>query len=385
MDTPQQYPTMWTTGYIGSLKVSFTFPIRNEMEAYTQAKAITDKLIADGFTMSAPGLEVGEDVDTVGYVLRKDKTNDDGTTSSAIALYPANDKATKKWLWVYLDTQEDVKSFEEATGITLKSMKVWPTKQAPDREPSASEYFKAVKPGCTAVYEPNPKWISEEETKFTPKRLFVRWGKNMTTAPTPQPSQPATPPAANGKAAADEARNAELRNEELVITRIEARSDSTGWYGYGMFDDGTSKHETRVNLFAPEDPKAITDAGYQWVTSGKVQWPVVLKIDRNMARIDTVIPNNVADAGNSPPSAENGQPNLISARNEAVSEFIEQPIAKSWKHVRDWLLIHVYDNKFHMDKSIEIWGKETNGWKGMTAGEVMSYLANRHKEEKVAS
>jgi hypothetical protein len=34
-----------------------------------------------------------------------------------------------------------------------------------------------------------------------------------------------------------------------------------------------------------------------------------------------------------------------------------------------------------MDKSIEKWGKETDGWKNMTAGEVINYLADRHETE----
>lgn len=388
MDTPQQYPTMWTTGYIGGVKVSFTFPIRNEMEAYAQAKAITDKLLADGFTLSAPGLEVGEDVDTVGYVLRKDKTNDDGTTSSAIALYPANDKATKKWLWVYLDTEEDIKAFEDATGVTLKSMKVWPTKQAPDREPSAAEYFKVVKPGCTAVYEPNPKWISEEETKFTPKRLFVRWGKNTTTTTQTTPPSPANPPPAVAQAAEpatpEPSRVAELRNEELTITRIEPRSDSAGWYGYGMFDDGVGQHETRVNLFAPEDPNAITEAGYKWVTSGKVQWPVTLRIDRNMTRIATVLSKQSSEPLEQPPSAKNDPPAVEPA-------WYATPALKSWGVIKGWLLSNVYaKNTFHMNGSLYKHGITVDNkgqtlkpeWANSTAGELIKYMqANRELAE----
>lgn len=85
----------------------------------------------------------------------------------------------------------------------------------------------------------------------------------------------------------------------------------------------------------------------------------------------------------SQPSATAGAAIVLTDDEYAnVKAFFEQPIAKAWVEVRRWLMLHVYaNNKHHMEKSIEKWAKETNGWKGMTAGEVMTYLAGRHKQE----
>src|SRR5690348_3416784 len=105
MDTPQQYPTMWTTGYLANgMKVSFTFPIRNEFEACKQALEITNKLLADGFLMTEPGLEAGEESEMIGRVSRRSKTNSDKTVSPVIDLYGVHDALKFKVMSIYLDT-----------------------------------------------------------------------------------------------------------------------------------------------------------------------------------------------------------------------------------------------------------------------------------------
>lgn len=389
MDTPQQYPTMWTTGYIGSLKVSFTFPIRNELEAYTQAKAITDKLIADGFTTNEPGLEEGEIKEKVGSIVRRKKKNSDNTITPIVDLYPTSDKAVYKFLSVYLNTPEEVKAFEDASGVMVGAGKNWPGDAAPSKEnEDAKEYFVKPRVDFMVVHKANPLY---EEGNMKPKRLFVRWEvANAQPPPTPQPqpqlqpSQTATPPA--GKPEADEARNAELRNEELVITRIEPRSDSTGWYGYGLFNDGISNQEVRVNLFAPEDPQKITEGGYQWVTSGKVQWPVILRIDRNMTRIDTVTAKQTSETLGTPSSAKNGQPAIEPA-------WYATQAKDCWGVIKGWLLKNMYaKNAFHMNGSFHKHGitvdskgqQLTPEWADSCAGDLIKYL-EQNRELATAS
>ena len=382
MDTPQQYPTMWTTGYVGGVKVSFTFPIRNEMEAYAQAKAITDKLLADGFTTEAPGLEAGEEREVIVTVMRRAKPKDETVIIDFYTEWGAGTDepfGTYKYQHLYMDKDkpEMIAEFLKFSGF--KSIEDIPLY---DGQNPLKRTFGKKHPKETAVPTPFKivKKQGAEKTGSDGKVFrpweFVRYETVSPTPPTQPPAAAAPAPVTTGTAPviSDPPRVAELRNEELTITRIEPSPRSHGWLGYGKFEG----IETVVHLFAPEDPNKVTEAGYKWVTNGAVHWPVILTIKDNRIRIDTVTPKTTENAAKANVVGIN---RLSEAEQKIIMDFMAQPIVKVWKEVRDWLLIHVYDNKFHMEKSIEKWGKQTNGWKGMSAGEVMDYLENRHKEE----
>lgn len=303
MDTPQQYPTMWTTGYIGSVKVSFTFPIRNEMEAYAQAKAITDKLIADGFTLHEPGLDVGEVKEQIGYVSRRQKKNEDATITPIIDVYSPNEAMKFKFISVYLNTPEDVAAFENASGHKLSSLPLVPGKAALDKSDDTGGVVK-VNQVAYIITKPNPYFDPDEKdiSKMKPKNTFIRW-ETAATQPKPEAVTaviPATLPAGE-PAKADPQRNARLQNEEIVITEIvhtgtvTSNSDKSKngdkYDGFGLIEDGGMKHRVRVWIF-PEDVTQIKAHGYDFGVGKGYEIPVIMDTnDRAMTRIGSVLPN----------------------------------------------------------------------------------------------
>lgn len=301
MDSNSQYPTMWTTGYIGSVKVSFTFPIRNELEAYAQAKAITDKLIADGFTTEAPGLEAGEQKEPIGWVLRRSK--EDGTP--VIDLYLDNERWVNRLVMCYLDSAEDIKAFEDATGLSLNSLPLYEgDRLARENKDKDKRYIIPVKHAANAIIKNNPLYNPEETDvkKKKPARLFIRW---ETAATKPQPeAAPAVIPAtmqAGEPAKAEPQRNARLQNEEIVLTEfvhtgtVTSNSDKSKngdkFDGFGLIEDGGMKHRVRVWIF-PEDVIQIKAHGYDFGVGKGYEIPVIMDTsDRAMTRIGSVLPN----------------------------------------------------------------------------------------------
>lgn len=175
METASDKPTFWTTGYLpNGAKVSFTVPIANLSNAYAEALAFTDKLLADGLTLNPKGLEDGEIIEQVGYILRRSK--DDGTP--VIDLYPINEKTTFRFVMVYLDTPDDVKTFELASGLQLNSIPLYEGDRLErDGKEKSKKYI--VKPAApmSAVIRNNPHYNPDEPDvkKRKPKRLFVRF------------------------------------------------------------------------------------------------------------------------------------------------------------------------------------------------------------------
>lgn len=175
MESAIERPTIWTTGYMpNGMKVSFTVPIMNLNNAFAEALAFTDKLLADGLLLSPKGLEDGEIAEQVGYVLRRVK--DDGTP--VIDLYPVNEKTTFRFVMTYLDTPEDIKDFEHASGLQLNAIPLYEGDRLErDGKEKSKKYIVRLTTPCTAIIKNNPHYNPDEPDvkKRKPKRLFVRW------------------------------------------------------------------------------------------------------------------------------------------------------------------------------------------------------------------
>jgi hypothetical protein len=169
-------PTFWTTGHLpNGAKVSFTIPITDLNNAYGEALAFTSKLLADGFMLSEPGLEAGELREQVGYMVRRQKKNEDGTYTPVIDLYLNNDRTVFKFLSVYLNSEDEIRAYEAASGIKLVSMTLLPGKASVERndEEQAKYIVKAPAP-FNVVFKLNPQYDPNSDEK-KPKRLFERW------------------------------------------------------------------------------------------------------------------------------------------------------------------------------------------------------------------
>lgn len=261
MDTPQQYPTMWTTGYLkNGMKVSFTFPIRNEMEACKQALEITNKLIADGFMIHEPGLEAGEESEMIGRVSRRAKKNNDGTISPIIDLFGVHDALKFKIISMYLDTPEDIAAFESACGVKLASLPLNPTKAAVERD---DENFVVVLPQpAKAILKANPDYREDSDDK-KPKRKFVRW-EFATPAPVVIPTQAQPDYDAIEKAAREKAATA-LDNEAVTIFKATYQPTHNGngapsWMAMARIADGSTIPVT----VGERGAALIAKAGYVW-------------------------------------------------------------------------------------------------------------------------
>jgi len=174
-------------GVLATLPIPFGTPA--EMLATAQAYA------AAGWLKTEPGLNEGEHREAVGYVCRMVQVSrKDGSLVPKLALYPANDLTTYKFVQVYLNTADDQQSFERATGLALDDLPEWDGEAAPQRgNPRTDKYIVPVAQPCAAIVENNPKY--EEGSKEQPKRRFKGWYGAAATVSvpakeTPEPDKP---------------------------------------------------------------------------------------------------------------------------------------------------------------------------------------------------
>lgn len=147
-------------------------------EMLTPAHGITllnsvDNLIMAGFTVNLPGLEDGENFEQIGFVVRREKVNDDSTTTPVVDVYPVT--GNFRTVGLYLNTQDDISAFEGATGVKVSEMPVYdgnPIERG--KNPRADKNVVALKSPAKLVWKINPKWEGENDKKHS-KRQFVRW------------------------------------------------------------------------------------------------------------------------------------------------------------------------------------------------------------------
>ncbi len=156
-------------------KVSLNF-ILPQGNYQAQAKYLLEAIdcyTATGFTVNLPGLMDGENFEQIGFAVRREKVNDDNTSTPVVDVYPAN--GNFRVLGLYLNAAEDVKNFQAATGLTLEAMPLYdgnPIERG--KNPKQDKYVVPVKITAKAVWKLNPRWEGDEDKKHA-KRQFVRW------------------------------------------------------------------------------------------------------------------------------------------------------------------------------------------------------------------
>lgn len=169
---------------------------------YAAAFSAVSDAVAVGFTVNAPGLEVGEQREEIGYVLRREKENKDKSLTPLIDLYSKNDAVQYKVLSEYLNNDEAIAEFESVSGFHIANLKVFPGAAALKRDGSktANDYIAKAPRPFAVVMKANPKYDEKEaeafaarkETYKVPKRIFVRWEGQAPAPPKEKPSSVST-------------------------------------------------------------------------------------------------------------------------------------------------------------------------------------------------
>ncbi len=130
--------------------------------------------LAVGFAANLPGVEEGEQVEDIRHVVRRVKTNDDGSETPVIDLYP--ERANFRILVLYLNTEQDVLAFETACSVRLQDLPLYDGDNAIERGkgPKTDKYVTTLPQNAKAIFKANSKWEGDEDKKHT-KRLFIRW------------------------------------------------------------------------------------------------------------------------------------------------------------------------------------------------------------------
>jgi len=159
--------------------VLVTLPVDSEPIDYASMFAGVTSALAAGWLPMAPGLEAGEIVEEVTGVIRRCKTNADGSETPVLDLYSAD---TSKHFAVgsaYLNNDEAVDEFELVSGLKLHSIQcyVGSGKIELGKNKAADRLLARSSRPFKAVFKNNPKYNPTETdtTKKKPKLLFVRW------------------------------------------------------------------------------------------------------------------------------------------------------------------------------------------------------------------
>ena len=139
-----------------------------------------------GFLVNAPGLEDGELAEDVNAVARREAKDE----TPIIDFYSSNTKLLKKFMHVYMNAEQDVTAFEDATGIQVSALPVYEGALAIARDDNkARKYIVSLPRPLRLIWKLSPKWeewkASGGEGNEPHKRMLVRY---ETGAPAPAPS-----------------------------------------------------------------------------------------------------------------------------------------------------------------------------------------------------
>lgn len=169
-----------------------TIPVTAAPLDYAAMAANVDAMIAAGFAVLAPGLEEGEEKETVAYLVHGQMDGRDGITDFLL-LYSANDAMKWSFLKVYLNKDEDVAAFEAASGMKLDAIPVYVGQDKPERGKNkmVDKFIIAARKPFPVVFKQNPKWTQEaadaaksrNEMYTVPRRVFLRWADTPASSP----------------------------------------------------------------------------------------------------------------------------------------------------------------------------------------------------------
>lgn len=189
-----------------------TLPIRDVTPA--GSLALVSAFLDAGWLVQAPGLEEGEEKDSVGWVLRGSHEKD-GEVTPTLILYPADERKVYPLLKVYLNNDTEVAAFEYASKMKLNDLPECLVDKGPERGAnSKTDKFivRAAKP-FGVVFKKNPKHDPHEQDvkKKKPARLFVRWADERPAPAQAAPAGERTPgPILGGVERLNDAEAAEL-------------------------------------------------------------------------------------------------------------------------------------------------------------------------------
>lgn len=335
------------------LKVHYEFPIVDlEAMALIAAKyddliELTNILLSKGLSLEMPGLEAGEQSYEITHIARRTQRNKkDNTTTPIIDLYRENLSFSDLKTWV--DTDDEIKAFESATGLKLSTIQPFPGTSAIKRgeSPDADGFVIKLTRPVKAIWKMNPDYV--EGSKTESKRIFVRWA-NATPA-TPQPPVAAAQAATTGeRVQAEPSRMSELENQQVTITKAVKSGTIAGvgikagdkYEATAPFEVDGMTHPVRIQVF-PEDVKAIEDAGYPFSESDNLRIPVILTTkDRGITRIGSVVPYKPQNSANANVGA-----------NQGTSEY-----KPNWTVIYSKVK-HLYDDGKHMGNSVQMLFRE---------------------------
>jgi hypothetical protein len=149
-----------------------------------------------GFLVNAPDLEDGELVEEVNAVARREAKDE----TPIIDFYSSNMKLLKKFMHVYLNTEQDVFAFEEATGLKLAALPVYDGALAIARDDNkARKYIVNLPRPIKLAWNLSPKWeewkAAGGEGNEPHKRMLTRYETGLPAAakgePAPTPASTA--------------------------------------------------------------------------------------------------------------------------------------------------------------------------------------------------
>lgn len=148
--------------------------------------------IAAGFLVDAPGLEAGEQIEEVGYIVKGEMENR-GETTQFLLLYSTNDQLEFSFLKHYLDKDDDIAAFQKVSGMRLQDIPLYSGQDKPQRGKSKTtdRFIVKVPKPFKVILKKNPRYIEEDrkaaiakgEVYKAPARVFLRWdGQTPATA-----------------------------------------------------------------------------------------------------------------------------------------------------------------------------------------------------------
>lgn len=166
--------------------VQVTLPVPPVPTEYIGMLANVKAALAAGFLVTAPGLEVGEEREDVGFLVRGIQENA-GEETPFLLLYSSNEAMKFSFLKVYLNKPDDVADFEYASKMRLSEIPVYIGRDAPERGKSRQidKFITQARQPFGVVYKQNPKWSevdkaaaeAKKQSYTVPRRKFVRWGE----------------------------------------------------------------------------------------------------------------------------------------------------------------------------------------------------------------